>query len=113
MTFFIYSCTRKTEEVIIVPPPTYPLSQSAIGYGVINESFTLVMKEPAQSEISLGHLRKGSIVRVLERRSISNQGKSELWVLVEGTYRGWLKEEFVDIYDLEAQAGTAALVMNR
>jgi hypothetical protein len=100
------SCTRTAHEVTIIPPPTYPLSRSGIGYGVVSVSYTHVVNEPGKGGVSLGYLRRGSIVRILERRLVT--GTSESWVLVEGTYRGWLKETVVDIYGLEAQAKTAA-----
>jgi hypothetical protein len=105
------SCTRTTQEVLIVPPPTYPLSRSGIGYGVVSISYTHVVNEPGQGGVSLGYLRRGSIVRILERRLVT--GTSESWVLVEGNYRGWLRETEVSIYDLEAQAKTAAEVMTQ
>ncbi|MDR1956501.1 MAG: hypothetical protein LBQ30_06575 [Treponema sp.] len=103
------SCARATQELTIVPPPTNPLSRSVIGYGVVNVSYTHVVNEPGQAGVSLGYLRRGSIVRILERRL--GEGNAESWVLVEGNYRGWLKETVVDIYGLEAQAKTAAEVM--
>jgi hypothetical protein len=106
---FWCSCTRATHEVAIVPPPTYPLSRSVIGYGVVSASYTHVVHEPGKGGVSLGYLRRGSIVRILERRLVT--GTSESWVLVEGNYRGWLRETVVDIYNLEAQAKTAAEMM--
>jgi hypothetical protein len=105
------SCTRTTHEVLIVPPPTYPLSRSGIGYGVVSISYTHVVNEPGQGGVSLGYLRRGSIVQILERRLVT--GTSESWILVEGNYRGWLREVEVDIYDLEAQAKTAADIMTQ
>jgi hypothetical protein len=73
------------------------------------------MDNPDMNSPSPGHLRKGSIVRVIERRSVNAGEILESWVLVEGNFRGWLKEDeqVVDIYDLKAQAGTAAVVMTR
>ncbi|MHB9292538.1 hypothetical protein Holit_01639 [Hollandina sp. SP2] len=106
---FWCSCTRTAHEVTIIPPPTYPLSRSDIGYGVVNVSYTHVVNDPGKGGVSLGYLRRGSIVRILERRLVT--GTFESWVLVEGNYRGWLKEAVVDIYDLEAQARTAAEMM--
>jgi hypothetical protein len=103
------SCTRTTHEVSITPPPTYPLSRTVIGYGVVSVSYTHVVNEPGKEGISLGYLRRGSIVRILERRLV--KGTAESWVLVEGNYRGWLRESVVDIYDLEAQAKTASAIM--
>jgi hypothetical protein len=102
------SCTRKAEEVSIIPPPTHPLSRSVIGYGVVNVPYTRVLDSPKQGELSLGYLRRGSIVRVIVRRSIN----TESWVLIEGNYRGWLREGELDIYDLAVQAETAAEIMS-
>jgi uncharacterized lipoprotein YajG len=113
MVGILHACTKDSGEITITPPPTYPLSRSVIGYGVISVSYTHVVDAPDKGEISLGYLRRGSIVRILERRSVNNQGTMESWVLVEGNYRGWLRETVVDIYDLEAQAGTAAEVMSQ
>jgi hypothetical protein len=69
-----------------------------------------VVDEPGG--ISLGYLRKGSIARVLERRLLTDAGLSgEAWILVEGNYRGWLRETSADIYPLAVQAETAAKLM--
>lgn len=102
------SCARSSEEIPVLPPPTHPLSRSLIGYGVISASYTHVVDIPSQRGISLGYLRRGSVVPVVERRYINNQGTAESWIMVDGNYRGWLKEEVVVIYDHEAQAQTAA-----
>jgi hypothetical protein len=101
------SCTGKDEENPLRPPPTPPLTRSVIGYGVVSASYTQVFREPAPEE-SLGYLRRGSLVRVLERRRVTHEGVRESWVLVVGNYRGWLKEEMIRIYDNEARARTAA-----
>jgi hypothetical protein len=114
--FFIVSCTGKPDfignrgngEKTILPPPTPPLSRSMIGYGVISVSYTHVVSEPSPSGFSLGYLRKSSMVEVLERRSVTNGGTTESWVLVGGASRGWLKEDVIQVYDSEAKARTAA-----
>jgi hypothetical protein len=68
-----------------------------------------VVDEPNPNALSLGYLRQGSIVKVIERRSITNaQGVTEPWVLMDGNYQGWLQELVIDIYNNEAQARTAA-----
>jgi hypothetical protein len=95
-------------ESSILPPSTPPLSRSVIGYGVINVSYTHLVSEPSPSGFSLGYLRKGSIVEVLERRFVNNGGVTESWVLVEDSSRGWLKEEVIQVYDNEAKARTAS-----
>jgi hypothetical protein len=108
----LYSCKRTTSgDFPVVPPLTYPLSRSAIGYGVVSASYTQVVDEPELQGESQGYLRRGSIVRIIERRFVATQEDSAVWVLVEGNYRGWLREAVVDIYDNEAQAGTAAEFM--
>lgn len=94
----------------MLPPSTPPLSRPVIGYGVVNVSYTHLVEEPGEGELSLGYLRRGSLIRVLERRAGKN---AESWVLVEGPFpqgheRGWLRESVVDIYDNEFQANTAA-----
>lgn len=107
------SCTRSADETPLPPPPTYPLSRPIIGYGVISASYTHVVDVPDQRGLSLGYLRQGSVVPVLERRHVNNQGTAESWVLVNGNYRGWLREDVINIYDNEAQAKTAAESMSQ
>ncbi|MDR2630431.1 MAG: hypothetical protein LBC60_05865 [Spirochaetaceae bacterium] len=102
------SCTRGTEDIALIPPPTPPLSRSFLGYGVISVSYIQVLQEPVPGAESLGYLRRGSLVRVLERRKVNSQGTFESWVLVEGNYRGWLREDTVRIYGNEERAKTAA-----
>ena len=119
MILILNSCDRKNEEILITPPVTPPLSRQLIGHGVINVSYTHVVEEPDPASSSLGYLRRGSIVKILERRLLINRpvanqenrspaGAAESWVLVEGNARGWLPETVVDIYDNESQARTAA-----
>jgi hypothetical protein len=103
----LYSCTRESGDVSIVPPPTHPLSRAVIGYGVVNVSYTHVVNTPTQGGLSLGYLRRGSVVRIIERRTIN----TESWILIDSNYRGWLREGEVDIYDLAVQAKTAAEIM--
>jgi len=101
-------CNLKKEEKPVSPPLTFPLSQSYIGYGVINVSYTQVNAGIEESSPSAGYLRQGSVVRIIERRLVKNEGKTETWVLVEGTVKGWLKESLIDIYGNESQAITAS-----
>ena len=102
------SCGFKKSENIIRPPASSPLSRTVIGFGVINVSYSQLKTEPETSGISHGFLRHGSIVKILERREINTGRQIERWVLAEGNYQGWLREEVVDIYDNELQARTAA-----
>jgi hypothetical protein len=115
--FLFFSCD-KNEEINLTPPVTPPLSRGEIGYGVVNVSYTHVVDQPDSKGLSLGYLRRGSVVRVLERRSPGTQINENAaaprnpWVLVEGRGEGdspgWLPEAVIDIYSSEAQALTAA-----
>ncbi|MDR2759165.1 MAG: hypothetical protein LBB78_07290 [Spirochaetaceae bacterium] len=102
------SCSRGSDDIAFIPPPTPPLSRYFLGYGVVTVSYIQVLKEPVPGSESLGYLRRSSLVRVLERKKVNYRGTFESWVLVEGNYRGWLQEDMVRIYDNEAQAKTAA-----
>ena len=111
-------CSRTQEELPLVPPLTNPLSREYIGYGVVNGSFVHLLNEPGAEGVSQGYLRRGTVVRILERKALSEKEKTELWVLAEGNYdgqgnvsRGWLEETTVEIYDSESRAKTASKAM--
>ena len=117
LVFLFAGCRRSAEELPVTPPATHPLARDYIGYGVVNASFTHLLSEPG-SGISQGHLRRGTVVRIIERRQLINQDDSELWVLAEGNYlppavpsRGWLQETTVEIFDRESRAITASRAM--
>jgi hypothetical protein len=99
---------RNTGGPAVVPPASPPLSRPVLGYGVIGVTYTRVTAEPSQAALSLGYFRRGAVVEVVERRSVSRGEFAESWVFVEGAYRGWLPEDAVQIYDNEARAKTAA-----
>ena len=104
------SCSRNNTRAVLVPPSTDPLTGDYIGFGVVNVSFTHVRDNAAEDGISLGYLRKGSLVRIIERK-ISSQNDSSYWLYVysdEAELNGWLNESIVDIYDNESRALTAA-----
>jgi hypothetical protein len=112
-------CRRDSNETPVVPPATHPLSREYIGYGVVNVSFTHLLSEPGSNGTSGGYLRRGTVVRVIERRLAPAGEISGAWVLAERNYetpgassRGWLEESSVDIYDNEAKALTASKGMN-
>jgi len=120
----VSGCHRSTEEIPVMPPPTFPLARDYIGYGVVNVSFTNLLSEPSSGGISRGYLRRGTVVRIIERRTVANRVSGESWVLVEGNYspssgsqgpalsRGWLQETMLEIYDNESRADTASKAMN-
>ena len=111
--FTVIACNGKKEEVPVIPPVTAPLSGNYIGFGVITVSYTHISGEPEEGSASLGYMRGGAVVQVLERKTVTS-GKSPCsWVLIQESQRGWLKEEVMDIYDNESRAKTAAQSMSR
>lgn len=92
----------------VAPPVDAPLSRTVLGYGVVRSSYTQVMNEPDRGGVSLGIVREKTVIPVLERRVIKQGGVPEYWVLVDGTYRGWLPESVITLYDNEGKAQTAA-----
>ena len=115
--FLTVSCGGKKEEIPVIPPPTSPLSQPFIGFGVVNVSYTRVTADPEEgnheNNASPGYLRRGAMVRIHERRLTRNDGNPESWVLVEGACKGWIRESLIDVYDNELQAQTASQSMGR
>jgi hypothetical protein len=110
---FCTSCPGKKEEKPVLPPETFPLSQTHIGFGVINVSYTGVSAVPGETGASLGYLRRGTVVQIHERRQIKAGGNTESWLLVEEAYKGWLKETLVEVYENESKARTASEAMSK
>ena len=116
LSILFMTCTRNTEEIYLIPPPTNPLSRNYIGFGVVNISFLHVVSEPRLNSESLGFLRRGALVRVIERRVLLNRGIAETWVMVEieypgalgGRIQGWLMEDTINVFNNESQAITAS-----
>jgi len=117
---FTFSCNRSSEEQPILPPATHPLAREYIGYGVVNVSFANLLSENGPKAISQGYIRRGTILRIIERARTNNNGKIESWVLGESNYqasgafsRGWLQESSLLIFDNESQAITASKTMSQ
>jgi len=108
-----YSCGTKKEEIDIIPPVTSPLSGEYIGFGVITESFTHINADPSQDSPSIGYLRRGSRIRIVRRQIVKTHDGYISWVLMDGQYQGWLKENVMDIYKNENQAVTASELLSR
>ena len=113
-------CRRSSEELPVTPPATNPLTREYIGYGVVNVSFTHLRSESGPSGVSQGYLRRGTVVRIIERVKLANRGNSTSWVLAESNYRipgtvssGWLEEADLVIYENEDQANTASKTLNQ
>jgi len=117
---FAFSCKRSAEEQPVMPPATHPLARDYIGYGVVNVSFTNLLSENSPNAVSQGYIRRGTIVRIVERAQVNNKGKIESWVLGESNYqtsvavtRGWLQESALLVFDSESQANTASKTMSQ
>jgi len=115
-----FSCRRSSEEQPVMPPATHPLAREYIGYGVVNVSFTNLLSENSPNAISQGYIRRGTIVRIIERAQVNNKGKIESWILGESNYqaadtvsRGWLQESALLVFDSESQANTASKTMSQ
>jgi len=115
---FTFSCNRSSEEQPVLPPATHPLARECIGYGVVNVSFANLLSENGPKAVSQGYIRRGTILRIIERARTNNSGKIESWVLGESNYqasgavsRGWLQEASLLIFDNESQAITASKTM--
>jgi|LQAB01.1.fsa_nt_gi hypothetical protein len=107
--FLAISCKRMTAEKEMLPLVTLPLSRSLIGYGVIGSSYAHILDKRGDTGESVGIVRKGAIVEILERRPLLVNDKTSRWVFVsDGNYSGWLLESELQIYDSKAQAETAA-----
>ena len=103
-----------------MPVSTHPLSRHYIGFGVVNVSFTHLLSENGPAGVSQAYLRRGTVVRIVERVQINNRGNSESWVLVENNYQGpgslgmgWLLETVLDVYENEDRANTASRKMSQ
>ena len=110
------------EELPVMPPVTHPLIREYIGYGVVNVSFTHLLSEPDAGGASRGYLRRGTVVRIIERRPLTNRENLESWVFVEGNYQGsssvqgsqgWLLETTLEVFDNESRAMTASRILNQ
>jgi hypothetical protein len=102
------------ENNAIVLPETPPLSRAFIGYGVINANYTHILGKIGDESSALGFLRKGSIVEVLERRSVAGDSSVEYWVFAASqNYSGWLRESELRVYASSAQALTASKNMGK
>jgi hypothetical protein len=71
-------------------------------------NYTRIQDQRGSDGRSIGFLRKGSIVEILERRPVVTDNIAEIWVLASGNYEGWLKENELQVYPSKAQAVTAS-----
>ena len=105
------ACTGRRNDTPVLPPETAPLSQSYVGYGVINVLYTRLSVETTAASPAAGHARIGTVVRIHERRLVRDGAATESWLLIEGDSKGWIREELVSVYANISQARTAAEAM--
>ncbi len=106
-SLLVSSCWRSGYVPTVDPPPNPPLTRP-IGYAVVTLSYTRLFDSPGGSGVALSYLRRGSVLPIVERRSIVSEYSTERWILIENTERGWLPELAVSVYNTEAAAKTAA-----
>lgn len=107
----VFSCSSNREDAPVIPPLTSPLSRDYIGFGVITSSFTHISADPSENSVSLGYLRRGSLVKIIRRQVLKTPDGFVSWVLIDGNrdiHSGWLREDVMDIYNSERQARTAS-----
>ncbi|MDR0475761.1 MAG: hypothetical protein LBH43_19085 [Treponema sp.] len=112
--FILNSCTRNNANAVLNPPPTDPLSRDFLGFGVVTVSFTHLWEEPGGEGASLGYLRKGSLVKILERKAVNYREGTVFWLLAvyeDGALEGWFRGDSVEVYDNESRAITASKSM--
>jgi hypothetical protein len=125
--FFLFaSCRAKVPDDALLPPETPLFTQEGVGYGVVNVSFAHVLEAlPPAPSGSAGLIRKGSVVVVVERRSLPAAGGAamQLWAFVEAQGKegepggkpvsGWLPGANLDFYENLPRAETASALMPR
>lgn len=109
------ACKRAEPETPPVPPVSHILAREFIGYGVVTASFAHLFTESGGGGLSLGYLRRGTIVNIVERRQMLNRESLQLWLLAEESdpisgspSRGWIAGSLLAMFDHKAQAETAA-----
>ena len=107
----LFACRAKREDNEVIPPITAPLTRNYIGYGVITDSFTHIQVDPQENSVSLGYLRRGSLVRIIRRQTVRTDSGFQTWVLTNEPQYGWLKEDVMSIYNTEGQARTASQML--
>ena len=110
-------CRRSADELPIKPPETNPLTREYIGYGVVRITFTHILSAPGLEGVSQGYIRRGTVLRIIERQQVNTRTGIELWVLAEADIpgsprqQGWLQETAMEIFDSEDRANTASRTM--
>jgi len=75
---------------------------------MITDSYTQLLDRYGREGVSLGVLRKGTILPVLERRILQvGEAPAERWILVAAEEKGWIRESSGNMYQTQAQAQTA------
>jgi hypothetical protein len=104
------SCTPKNNEIVLLPPATFPLSRPTIAYGVVNTNYTHLLESSDVLSGSSGFLRRGDIVRILERKLVRKGEGGDYWDLCENLNdgrMGWMRQDALQIYERLEMAETA------
>jgi hypothetical protein len=66
------------------------------------------VEQPGEAPVR--YLRRGSSVKLSERRTLVTQNSTELWLEIEDG--GWIREDAVALYDSEEQMQTAVKLLD-
>jgi len=107
LSLMISSCFLSPPDKQLSPPATFPLSRTLLGYVLITDSYTQLLDRRGNDGGALGVLRKGTILPVIERRIMSGDEKTEIWLYVAAEEKGWIRESSGQLFQTETQAKTA------
>ena len=102
--FFLFSCRGKGQIAEIGFPPTFVV-EAENRFAVVTQPYAVLLDEPGESGITLGHCRRGDVFAVTATRFAGTGSARALWVCLEG---GWLLREYVILFSSRAQAEEAA-----
>ena len=102
----LFSCRGKGKIAEIDFPPTFVV-EAENRFAVVTQPYAVLLDEPGESGITLGHCRRGDVFAVTATRFAGTGSARALWVCLEG---GWILREYVILFSSRAQAEEAAQV---
>ncbi|MFQ3547303.1 MAG: hypothetical protein SNJ56_03115, partial [Termitinemataceae bacterium] len=98
-------CSLFERTVPVTPPATFQLSRQNLGYAVVQNTYTQLLDSCEASGVSLGILRQGTMLEILERRFVQTGGSIQNWIRVDNNgEKGWVREEVVLVFPRKEQA---------
>ena len=100
----LFSCRGKGKIAEIDFPPTF-IVEAENRFAVVTQPYAVLLDEPGDVGITLGHCRRGDVFAVTATRFAGPENDRALWVCLEG---GWLLRKYVILFSSRAQAEEAA-----